>query len=113
MPDCIFCRLAAGEIPARLVDSDEQFVAFHDLHPQAPIHVLVVPRRHLASLAEATDEDHALLGHLLAATARIARRLGLEAGFRVVVNSGESAGQSVFHLHLHLLGGRAFDWPPG
>jgi histidine triad (HIT) family protein len=111
--DCLFCRIAAGEIPASLVDSDAQIVAFHDLHPQAPVHVLVIPRRHLATLGETSDADRETLGHLLAAAARIARRLGLEDGFRVVVNNGERAGQSVFHLHLHLLGGRAFDWPPG
>jgi histidine triad (HIT) family protein len=110
--DCIFCRIAAGEIPAQIVDSDDDLVAFRDLHPQAPVHLLVVPRRHLESLAAVEASDGELLGKLLAAPARLARRLGL-GDFRVVVNSGARAGQSVFHLHLHLLGGRDFDWPPG
>jgi histidine triad (HIT) family protein len=111
--DCIFCRIAAGEIPATLVDSDEQWVAFHDLNPQAPVHVLVIPRRHVPSLAATNEEDSELLGRLLAAACRIARQLEVADGFRVVINSGEAAGQSVFHLHAHLLGGRRLGWPPG
>jgi histidine triad (HIT) family protein len=111
--DCIFCRIAAGEIPAKVVESDDRCVAFHDLNPQAPLHLLVIPRRHLASLADADAEDTALLGHLLVVARGLAKRLGLDDGFRVVINSGEAAGQSVFHLHVHLLGGRRLGWPPG
>lgn len=113
MNDCIFCRIAAGDVPTQLVDTDSECVAFHDLHPQAPVHVLVIPRRHVASLADTSDEDAPRLGHLLATARRIAERLGLDDGFRIVINSGESAGQSVFHLHVHLLGGRRLAWPPG
>lgn len=113
MSDCIFCRIATGEIPARIVYQDDDAVAFHDLAPQAPWHLLLVPRRHLASIGAATDDDDALLGRLLTAAARIARDAGYGDAFRLVANSGEAAGQSVFHLHFHLLGGRAFTWPPG
>jgi histidine triad (HIT) family protein len=113
MSDCIFCRIAAGEIPARIEYSDDHVVAFHDLAPKAPTHVLVIPRRHLATLAESKAEDAQLLGHLMATTVELARKLALDDGFRVVVNNGAAAGQSVFHLHVHLLGGRSFAWPPG
>jgi histidine triad (HIT) family protein len=112
--DCVLCRIASGEIPARLVHSDDEIVAFHDLAPQAPTHVLVVPRKHIATLLETTPEDVALLGRLQAVAVDIARRLELDrGGFRLVTNCLEGAGQSVFHLHLHLLGGRRFNWPPG
>jgi histidine triad (HIT) family protein len=113
MSDCIFCRIANGDVPARFVYQDDNLVAFHDLAPQAPWHLLVVPRRHLASLGEARDDDAALLGRLLATAAQLAREHGFGDAFRLVVNTGAPAGQSVFHLHLHLLGGRAFGWPPG
>jgi len=114
MADCVFCAIAAGRIPSRRVHEDEEFFAFHDIHPQAPTHVLVIPRRHIGSLAELTDADAPLMGRLAALAARIARELGLEAGgYRWVVNCGEGAGQTVPHLHLHLLGGRTFGWPPG
>ena len=112
MSECIFCRIAAGEIPARIVHTDEEVVVFHDLAPQAPTHLLVIPKRHIASAADATASDSPLLGRLISTACDLARRLELD-GFRLVVNSGESAGQSVFHLHLHLLGGRRFSWPPG
>jgi len=112
--DCIFCRIAAGEIPARLVHSDATSVAFHDANPQAPVHVLVVPRRHLPSLFDAGAGDAALLGELTLRATAIARDLGLaDDGYRLVVNTLEGAGQSVFHLHLHILGGRPMSWPPG
>jgi histidine triad (HIT) family protein len=112
--DCVFCRVAAGELPARLVHEDAQAVAFHDLHPQAPTHVLVVPRRHIATLLDTVEADAALLGHLVRTAVEVARRLGLERdGFRLVWNTLEGAGQSVFHIHLHLLGGRRLRWPPG
>jgi histidine triad (HIT) family protein len=112
-PDCIFCRIAAGQIPAKKVFEDETCVAFHDLNPQAPVHLLVIPRRHVTALAQTVAEDADLLGSMMLAAARAARETGVSAGYRVVANSGASAGQSVFHLHLHVLGGRPMTWPPG
>ena len=111
--DCIFCRIADGEIPARVVFADDQVVAFHDVAPKAPTHVLVIPRRHIATLYDAGADDAALLGRLNQTAIEVARELGLRDGFRLVFNCGEHAGRSVFHLHLHLLGGRDFAWPPG
>jgi histidine triad (HIT) family protein len=113
MSDCVFCRIVAGEIPARFVRRTDSWAAFHDLAPQAPWHVLLVPARHLASLGAAQGEDARLLGELLVAAAEIAREAGHGDAFRLVANTGPAAGQSVFHLHLHLLGGRTFGWPPG
>jgi histidine triad (HIT) family protein len=113
MSTCVFCRIAAGEIPARIVHEDELVLAFHDLSPVAPTHLLVIPKRHVASLADARAEDAELLGRLVTVAAEIARGKQLTGGFRVVLNAGADAGQSVDHLHLHLLGGRAFSWPPG
>lgn len=113
MTSCIFCRLAAGELPARIRYADEELLAFDDLHPQAPVHLLLIPRRHLGSLAEAGAGDVELLGRLVALVPRLAREQGLEKGFRLVANTGPDGGQTVGHLHFHLLGGRAFDWPPG
>ncbi len=112
-PDsCIFCHIVAGAIPATAVASNAFALAFRDLHPQAPVHVLVVPRRHVASLAVA--DDAAELGQLLALAAEVARQEGIaDAGYRVVTNIGADGGQTVGHLHLHVLGGRAMDWPPG
>ena len=112
--DCIFCRIASGEIPARLAHEDDVAVAFHDLNPQAPTHVLVIPRRHIRSAADLTEADGELLGRLFAVAAGVARDEGIaERGFRIVTNSGLEAGQSVDHLHLHVLGGRPMAWPPG
>lgn len=108
--DCIFCRIASGEVPAETVHRDDDVVAFKDLNPRAPLHVLVIPRRHVAKLGELDDE--ALGGRLLQAARRVAREAGYE-DYRVVVNNGAGAGQSVGHLHLHVLGGRQFSWPPG
>lgn len=113
MSSCIFCRIAAREIPARIVHEDDLVVAFHDLTPVAPVHLLVIPKRHLSSLADTAAEDIELLGRLVAVAGQLARQHGLTGGFRVVANSGADAGQSVDHLHFHLLGGRAFSWPPG
>lgn len=114
MNDCIFCRIIQRQAPGKIVFEDDQAAAMEDLHPQAPVHLLVIPRKHLPSLQEATPEDEALLGHLFSIAAQLARQRGLEAkGYRVVVNNGAWAGQSVFHLHLHVLGGRVFRWPPG
>ncbi|HKQ62675.1 MAG TPA: histidine triad nucleotide-binding protein [Candidatus Polarisedimenticolaceae bacterium] len=113
MSDCLFCKIVAGTIPSKTVYEDDAIVAFHDIHPQAPIHVVLVPRKHLASLNDAGPEDAQLLGRLLLAAQRVAAELGVGSGYRVVNNCGASAGQSVFHLHLHVLGGRALGWPPG
>ena len=113
MSECIFCRIANGEIPARIVYQDDDAVAFHDLAPKAPWHLLLIPRRHLESVGAATADDAALLGRMLVAAARIAREQGYGDAFRLVANSGAAAGQSVFHLHFHLMGGRVFTWPPG
>ena len=111
-PSCLFCRIVRGEIPAKLVAETPECVAFRDINPQAPTHVLVIPREHVASLDAATDA--ALVGRLSLVAADIARREGLaERGYRTVVNTGPDAGQTVFHLHLHLIGGRALGWPPG
>lgn len=110
---CLFCKIVEGTIPSTAVFEDDLCYAFADLHPQAPVHVLVVPRRHIDSLANAHVDDRPLLGHLLWAAAEIARTRGLTKGYRVVVNSGEDGGQTVDHLHLHLLGGRPHSWPPG
>jgi histidine triad (HIT) family protein len=114
MTNCIFCKIAAGEIPATIVHQDEHVVAFRDLNPQAPTHVLVIPRRHVATLNDLTDTDGELVGRLYLAAKRVAEMDGIaEEGYRTVVNCNAAAGQSVFHVHLHLLGGRPMDWPPG
>lgn len=114
MSDCLFCRIVEGELSSTIVYEDEQVVAFRDVSPQAPTHVLVVPREHIESLAVAEVEHEALLGHLLRVGAKLAEQEGiLAAGFRSVINTNRGAGQSVFHLHLHVLGGRPLSWPPG
>jgi histidine triad (HIT) family protein len=114
MESCIFCRMVQREMPAKIVYEDEAAVAFEDIHPRAPTHLLVIPRKHLSSLNEMTAEDESMAGHLLAIAARLAREKGVDgSGYRIVVNNGVGAGQSVFHLHLHVLGGRVFHWPPG
>ena len=113
MNDCLFCRIIAGEIPAKKIYEDEHTFAFEDINPQAPTHVLVVPKRHVAGLKEASDEDAEIVGLCHLAAARIARERGIENGYRTVLNVGPGAGQSVFHLHVHLLGGRNLKWPPG
>ena len=110
---CLFCKILDGSIPSTRVYEDDQCIAFADIHPQAPVHLLVIPRKHITSLAAATTEDSALLSHLLWAVAEIAREKNLAAGYRVVINIGENGGQTVDHLHLHLLGGRHMTWPPG
>ena len=111
---CVFCEIAEGRIPARTVFSDDRMVAFHDASPQAPTHVLVIPRRHLTSLLDLVPEDDGLVGAMLRQARDIAKQLGLgERGFRLVLNCGDDAGYSVHHIHLHLLGGRLMGWPPG
>jgi histidine triad (HIT) family protein len=113
IPDCLFCKIISGAIPSKKLYEDSSTIAFADINPQAPTHVLIVPRKHIASIEEAKPEDTALLGHLLATSTKLAKTLGLANGYRVVVNTGSDGGQSVDHLHLHLLGGRAMHWPPG
>lgn len=114
MDDCIFCKIAAGEIPADLVFEDDTVVAFRDLNPQAPTHVLVIPRAHIATLNELKPEDEGIVGHMFSAAKAIAAQESFaETGYRTVINCNEAGGQTVFHIHLHLLGGRMMHWPPG
>ena len=110
--ECLFCRIVKREIPSQSVFEDDQIYAFHDIHPQAPTHVLLIPRKHLAGVAELEPGDEGLAGSLILSARLIAKDLGLES-YRLVFNSGPEAGQSVFHLHLHLLGGRRMTWHPG
>jgi len=109
----IFKKIIDGEIPANIVHDDDQCLAFHDVSPQAPTHVLVIPKKEIASVAEIADEDQLLIGHIYLVIRDLAEKLGLENGYRVVVNCGDEGGQSVDHLHFHLLGGRSLTWPPG
>ncbi len=112
--DCIFCRIIQRQMPAKIIYDDDTTLAFEDIHPQAPVHFLVVPRKHLASLTETGAEEEALIGHLFAVSAKLASERGLDSGgYRTVINNGERAGQTVFHLHVHVMGGRMFHWPPG
>ncbi len=111
--NCLFCKIAAKQIPAKVAYEDPDLFAFEDIHPQAPTHILICPRKHFDSLTYAAPEDQAVLGKLQLVAAQLARERNLLDGYRTVLNSGEGAGQTVFHLHLHLLGGRKFRWPPG
>ena len=113
MSECLFCKIGRKELPGKIVYEDSEIFAFEDIHPQAPTHILICPRKHFASLSDATAEDAALLGRILLLAAQLAKERKLEDGYRTVLNNGRGAGQSVFHLHLHLLGGRSFRWPPG
>ena len=113
MPDCLFCRMIRGEVPTRKVYEDERAFAFEDINPQAPTHVLIIPKKHIAGLKEAQESEAELLGYCQLVAAKIARQRGIEDGYRTVYNVGPKAGQSVFHLHLHLIGGRNLSWPPG
>ena len=113
MDDCLFCKIGEKKIPAKIVYEDDEMFAFEDIQPQAPTHVLICPRKHIVSLTEAGPEDAAMLGRLQLVAAKLAKERSLTAGYRTVFNNGRGAGQSVFHLHLHLLGGRDFRWPPG
>ena len=114
MSDCLFCRIVRGEIPAQIVKQDADAVVFEDLEPQAPVHLLVIPRRHLATLNDLTPQDDALVGRLFRLAAEVARERGVaEPGWRAVVNVNRDGNQAVFHVHLHVLGGRAMGWPPG
>jgi histidine triad (HIT) family protein len=113
MAETVFAKIIRGEIPARIEHDDDLCLAFHDVAPQAPVHVLVIPKRPLESLAGVADTDAALLGHLVVVATQLAGKLGLDDGYRLVVNCGRNGGQSVDHLHVHLLGGRQLGWPPG
>lgn len=112
--DCIFCKIANGEIPSEIIFEDDDCVAFNDLNPQGPVHFLVVPKKHIGSLAEMTEDDEALFGHMLTVISILANEKGLnEKGYRVVNNCGPDGGQTVDHIHFHVIGGRAMTWPPG
>ena len=111
--DCLFCKIASGTIPVTRLFENEQVLAFPDIHPQAPVHILIIPKQHFGSLAHTTGVDASVLGHLLAAAGEVAQQQNLAKGYRVVINTGADGGQTVEHLHLHLLGGRHMGWPPG
>ena len=114
MSDCLFCKIIGGQIPGNIVFQDDQLIAFKDINPQAPLHALIVPRRHIASLNDLTPDDDALVGSMFRAAAALAKEHGYaERGYRTVFNTNREAGQTVFHIHLHLLAGRALTWPPG
>jgi histidine triad (HIT) family protein len=114
MSDCIFCKIVSGDIPSTKIFEDEQVIAFRDINPQAPTHVLVVPKQHISGVNELAEADEALVGHVYGVIAKLVRELGIdESGYRVVVNSGADGQQSVPHLHFHVLGGRLLAWPPG
>ena len=114
MNGCLFCAFVDGKIKANIVYQDERLVAFTDIRPQAPVHILIIPRQHIAGVLNIESDDHALIGEIFQVASRLAREQGIaESGFRVVVNSGADAGQSVFHLHYHLIGGLLMSWPPG
>jgi histidine triad (HIT) family protein len=113
-PNCLFCKIVERKIPAKLVHSDETSIAFEDINPQAPTHILVVPKKHIKDIQSMNTEDRELIGHLFLVARNIAETRGLDkGGYRLVINNGRDAGQAVFHIHLHLLSGRTFTWPPG
>lgn len=112
--NCLFCKIASGELAAKVFYEDEHVIAFDDIHPQAPVHKLIVPRKHIATLNDVTVQDNALIGHIFQVAKQLAQQLGIaESGYRVVNNCNAGAGQTVFHIHFHLLGGRQMHWPPG
>jgi histidine triad (HIT) family protein len=111
--ETIFSKIIRREIPADIIYEDDLALAFHDVQPQAPVHILVIPKNPIAKLADAEPQDHALMGHLLLTVKRVAEQAGLTNGYRVVINTGEDGGQTVYHLHIHILGGRQMKWPPG
>lgn len=113
MGDCIFCKIAEKEIPSNIVYEDDRLICFHDLEPQAPVHVLIIPKKHIASMDDVAAEDQELLGYIMTKVKEIAQMLGLENGYRLVNNCGEDGFQTVKHLHFHLLGKRKMTWPPG
>lgn len=113
MSDCLFCKIAAGEIPAEKLYNDDDVAAFRDISPQAPQHFLVVPKKHIVNLSDMTEEDDALVGKMMRVAAQVAEEYGIQEGYRTVINNGADSGQVVFHLHMHVLGGRPMGWPPG
>lgn len=113
MNTCVFCRIVNGQAPARILYQDENVTAFHDLNPQAPVHILIVPNRHISGVAQVEPQDTPMLGKMFAIARQLAEQEDVVSGYRLVVNNGHRAGQSVFHLHMHLLGGRRLRWPPG
>ncbi|CCO07880.1 histidine triad nucleotide-binding protein [Desulforamulus hydrothermalis] len=113
MQDCLFCKIVAGEIPSQVVYQDEKVYAFKDIAPVAPVHVLIVPKKHISSLEDLGPEDADIMGHIVLTAAKLARELGLARGYRVVANCQEEGGQTVYHVHFHLIGGRSMQWPPG
>lgn len=113
MDDCLFCKIIKGDIPSKLIYEDEQVYAFHDIDPKAPVHFLVIPKKHIATLDDLQEEDKQLAGHILLTAQRLAKQLGCAEGFRVVMNCNELGGQTVYHIHMHVLGQRQLAWPPG
>lgn len=111
--DCVFCKIANGEIPSKKVYEDEKILAFHDLDPKAPVHILIIPKQHIASAWDITGENSAIISYIFEKAPQLAKELGLAGGFRLVNNCGNDGGQTVQHLHFHLLGGRSMEWPPG
>ncbi len=111
--ECIFCKIINREVEAKIVYEDDRCIALEDINPQAPVHILVIPKKHLLALRDTKDRDRGLLGYLLRIASKIALEKGLEKGYRIVLNDGKEAGQSIFHIHFHLLGGREMGWPPG
>ena len=113
MAECIFCKIASKELKSEIVYEDDEVVAFKDINPQAPVHILIIPRKHIEKISDMEESDIPLIGKLFFVASKIAKELNLEDGYRLVINNGRNAGQAVFHIHLHLLGGRKFSWPPG
>jgi histidine triad (HIT) family protein len=114
MSDCLFCRISNGQIPAKIVYQDDKAMAFEDIHPEAPIHVIIIPKKHIPTALDITDEDQDIMGYLYLVAKKIAINKSLtKDGFRLVVNCGKSGGQEILHIHIHMLGGRLFSWPPG
>ncbi len=110
---CLFCKIVAGDIPAKKIYEDEQVLAFYDISPQAPVHFLVIPKKHISTASDIQEDDRLLVGHIMYVAQKIANELGCEQGFRLVMNCNEDGGQTVYHIHLHVLGQRQLEWPPG
>lgn len=113
MDDCLFCKIIKGDIPSKLIYEDDRVYAFHDIDPKAPVHFLVIPKKHIATLDDLQEEDTQLAGHILLTAQRLAKQLGCDEGYRVVMNCNELGGQTVYHIHMHVLGQRQLAWPPG